>query len=577
MTLFTSCDDLFEPQPQNNIGMDMMYKNTTYAESVLGNAYIVAKMMSSPNNSEVATDDAVSNDPNNSYRQMATGRWTSNSNPIDCWTNCRAAIQYTNIFLDRVDEIEWAKEEQPRWMYRDRLKGEALGLRAIYMYYLLRSHGGFDANGNLLGVPIVVHEETVNSNFNVPRNTFKECYDQMMADAKAAIELLPTEYGAAYYDQIRARFPEATEGEIARVFGEKFCGRLSGRIIEAFISRASLLAASPAFAEGSGVKWADAADAAAVVLDRIGGIAGMDMLGGTWYCDPTMKDLGAAQCPAEVMWRSEKGNNHDRESDMFPPTLYGKGRINPTQNFVDAFPMENGYPVSDLANSGYNPSNPYEGRDPRLSQYVLFNGGQAGHTNKVISTAADGTTNDALNKIETSTRTGYYLKKLCRQDVNLDPSSTTDQLHYTAYIRFTEMFLNYAEAANEAWGPTGQGTHGYSAYDVIQAIRMRAGIGLDNEDAYLESVKTNKDKMRELIRNERRIELSFEGFRFYDLRRWKVSLEEINAPATGIKIAGGSYDVFDVDKRVFQPYTYYGPIPYSEVLKYSNLQQNAGW
>ena len=88
------------------------------------------------------------------------------------------------------------------------------------------------------------------------------------------------------------------------------------------------------------------------------------------------------------------------------------------------------------------------------------------------------------------------------------------------------MYLAYAEAANEAWGPTEDNGHGYSAYDVIKAIRKRAGVGGES-DPYLENVcKGSKDKMRELIRNERRLELCFEGFRFWDLRRWKEDLNE---------------------------------------------------
>lgn len=63
-------------------------------------------------------------------------------------------------------------------------------------------------------------------------------------------------------------------------------------------------------------------------------------------------------------------------------------------------------------------------------------------------------------------------------------------------------------------GPQGEGTHGYSAYDVVKAIRQRAGIGENGSDPYLESIKGDRDKMRELIRNERRLELCFEGFRF---------------------------------------------------------------
>ena len=116
----------------------------------------------------------------------------------------------------------------------------------------------------------------------------------------------------------------------------------------------------------------------------------------------------------------------------------------------------------------------------------------------------------------TSTRTGY-MKKLLRMDVNCNPSNIVDKNHYTARLRYTEFFLNYAEAANETWGPTGTGSNSFSAYDIIKKIRQRAGIGLENGDPYLESCKGNKEAMRELIRNERRIELCFEGFRFYDL------------------------------------------------------------
>ena len=143
-------------------------------------------------------------------------------------------------------------------------------------------------------------------------------------------------------------------------------------------------------------------------------------------------------------------------------------------------------------------------------------------------------------------------------------------------MRYTEFFLNYAEAANEAYGPTGKGSHNYSAYDVIKAIRKRAGVGLENGDAYLESIKENKDKMRELIRNERRIELSFEGFRFWDIRRWGLSLTE-TAKGMSINNAAATYGVINVDTRNYKDYQQYGPIPYSEVLKYSNLQQNQGW
>ena len=81
--------------------------------------------------------------------------------------------------------------------------------------------------------------------------------------------------------------------------------------------------------------------------------------------------------------------------------------------------------------------------------------------------------------------------------------------------------------------------------------------------------------MRELIQNERRLELCFEGFRFWDIRRWKNNITE---PAKGVRIESGEYTVLEsVERRAYQDYMYYGPIPYGEVIKFDNLLQNKGW
>lgn len=476
---FTSCGDLFVPEKENNLGIDYMNNNASYAEGVLGNAYTRIPCSSFPFD-EVATDDAVSNDATNSYRKMASGTWTSDNNPEERWRNCRAAIMYINLFLSRAENVTWASDTIASHMYKDREIGEAYGLRAMYLYYLLQAHAGYATDGTLLGVPIVTDPETTSSNFNVPRNTFKECMQAIYDDCDKALALLPTKYVDISSDaDIPSKYQKigATQSEFNRVFGAKFNGRMDGAIVEAFRSKAALLAASPAYNSDSGVTWADAANYAATVLDRIGGVSGMDPTGWTWYTNTTEIDgLANGSNPAEILWRGEKSSDSTWEATNFPPTLYGRGRINPTQNFVNAFPMANGYPISD-AESGYNASDPYANRDPRLAAYVVLNGSTEGVQSSVITTAVDGTTKDALNKVSgSSTRTGYYLRKLLRQDVNLNPTSVTKQYHYTPRIRYTEIFLNYAEAANEAWGPTGNGGHGYSAYDVIKAIRSRAGV-----------------------------------------------------------------------------------------------------
>ncbi|GET21428.1 RagB/SusD family nutrient uptake outer membrane protein [Prolixibacter denitrificans] len=578
----SSCDDLFDPAIENIRGLDAMYKEPTYAQGVLANAYILLPYSSTPN-SDVATDDAVSNDNSNNYLMMATGSWTAANNPMSQWQDRRNAIQYLNLFLSNADQVEWSKDEVVRTMYNDRLKGEAYGLRAVQMYYLLLAHGGWTEDGRLLGFPIVTQPEDATSDFNQNRNTFQECVDQIFADAKKAIELLPLDYGNVADDQVPQKYKDlgvTNASDYNRVNGNLMRGRITGRIVEAVRAQVALLAASPSYSAGTNVTWEDAANYAATVLDRIGDVGGMDPNGDTWYANISeIEALASGVTPAEIIWRSDVGQSNTLETDNFPPSLYGSGRINPTQNLVNAFPMENGYPISDQS-SNYDPANPYANRDPRLSNYVVFNESTQGPNNDVIVTGTYGDNNDAINRENgLSTRTGYYLRKLLRYDCNPDPQYNTEQKHYTARIRYTEIFLDYAEAANEAWGPTGTGSHTFSAYDVVKAIRARAGVGTANNDAYLESVKGDQDKMRELIRNERRLELCFENHRFWDLRRWKVP--NLNETATGIQIDNSNgtliYKPIDVEGRDYKDYMYYGPIPYGEIQKWSNLEQNAGW
>ena len=583
--LFTSCEDLFEPAIENIRGLDAMYKEPTYAQGILANAYILLPYSSNPN-SDVATDDAVSNDINNGYLKMATGSWSSNNNPMSQWQDRKNAIQYLNIFLENADSVVWAKDEVIRTIYNDRLKGEAYGLRALQMYYLLKAHGGWTSDGRLLGVPIVTKPETPSSDFNQPRNTFQECIDQIFADATKAIELLPLDFGDISNAQIPQKYQDlgvTNASDYNRVNGNHMRGRITRRIVEAIRPQVALLAASPAYSSGTTVTWQDAANYAATVLDRINGVSGLAANGGTWYVKDQIEGLASGVTPAEIIWRGDIGQSNSLEADNFPPSLYGKGRVNPTQNLADAFPMVNGYPIGDPAGS-FDPANPYVNRDPRLLNYIVVNESKQGPNDDVIITGTYNTnTNtykDGINKESgSSTRTGYYMRKLLRKDCNPNPQFNTQQKHYTTRIRYTEIFLAYAEAANEAWGPTGTGTHTYSAYDVIKAIRKRAGVGTANNDAYFESIKGDQVKMRELIRNERRLELCFENSRFWDLRRWKVS--NLNETARGMQITKpGSlliYSPIDVETRNYKDYMYYGPIPYNEILKFNSLVQNMGW
>ena len=585
-----SCQDMFEPADENNRQEDAMYEESKYAAGLLMYGYSRLPYSTSTE-TDVATDDAVTNNTNSNFLNMATGTWSSERDPMSKWNSCKDGIQYVNKFLTIVDKVKWAPSAASKQqMFIDRQKGEAYGLRALFYYNLLQAHGGYADDDILYGVPLLTEPEDGSSDFNQPRALFSDCVKLCFADCDSAMKYLPMDYIDVTSEEIPAKYKalgaETTGYNL--VFGTRSRGLMSGKIAEAIKAQVALLAASPAFRDQSGVTSAEAAVLCANVLKRIGGLEGFDETGNIWYKNKTKLEPSASEMP-EILWRADRSKDASQERENFPPTLYGNGRVNPSQNLVDAFPMRNGRPITD-PKSGYDPKNPYANRDLRLDDNILYNGMTFRKT--VIITGTYPNENDEsldnINYGNTSTRTGYYLKKLLRDDVSPLGSSLVEQQHIYPRIRYTEIFLAYAEAANDAWGPKADPTGvGFTAYDVIKAIRTRAGLGkdefgrpLEEGDAYLEECASDQAKMTNLIRNERRIELCFENKRFWDLRRWKMPLDET---VKGVMIDRNdegelSYTIIDVEERKYDnSYQWYGPIPKGEVLRWSNLKQNKGW
>jgi hypothetical protein len=593
--LFVSCDDMFEPADENTRQEDAMYEESEYAHGLLMYGYDRLPYITT-SQTDVATDDAVTNVKNSNYKNMATGTWASDNNPMSVWDNCKDGIQYVNKFLSIVEKTKWAPSAASKQqMFIDRLKGEAFGLRALFYYYLLQAHGGYSEDGQLLGVPLLTLPEDGSSDFNQPRASFADCVKQCFVDCDSAMFYLPFDYADIDNDDaVPAKYRSlgANYSNYNLVFGTKSQNLMSAKCAEAIKAQIALLAASPAFRDQSGVTSAEAATLCANVLKRIGGMEGFDPTGNIWYKNKTKLEPSAGEMP-EILWREDRHKNASQESDNFPPTLYGNGRVNPSQNLVDAFPMRNGRPITDPS-SGYNPKDPYANRDPRLADDILYNGVTFRRmliiTGSYPAVVGDKSyTDDNIGSISTSTITGYYMLKHLRDDVSPQSSSLIEQQHIYPRIRYTEIFLAYAEAANDAWGPKADPTGvGFTAYDVIKAIRARAGLAtneigmpLPEGDVYLEECATDQAKMTNLIRNERRIELCFENKRFWDLRRWLLPLNET---VKGVQIDRNddtgelTYTIFDVERRDFDnSYQCYGPIPKGEVLKWSNLKQNKGW
>ena len=558
-TSMVSCDSILEPIDENRLDFDFVKTDPESAEGVLLNGY--SRIPNQFTFNDVATDDAVNNQLNNSFKRMALGELNAQFNPISRWNNYES-ILWLNQFLDIVEanEIVWSTNDEINEMFYMRMEGEALALRALHHFYILQAHAGVGTSGQLLGVPYLTDFIESNGDFNTPRLSFEATVEAILKDIDAALALLPTDY-SNNPSLVDEWYQDFDFSNYQVVNGKNYNLRMSGRVAKALKARVALFAASPSFLNDQ-TYYNMAANISSEVLNTIGGVAGLAPNGVNYFTTYNEKN------DVEMIWRGniQGSPNSGIESRMFPPSVNGRGEVNPTQNFVDAFPMKSGLPATTA--NGYDPQNPYANRDPRLEEYVVVNGSSFGGGD--INTGVGGNV-DRLDSIpEFSTKTGYYLKKLLRPDVRLnDDGSSVGQRHYDVYFRYTELFLIFAEAANEIGGPDQQ-INGISPRDVIQAIRQRAGI--DQPDAYLASIAT-QDEMRNLIRNERRLELSFEGHRFWDLRRWGLSLNE---PVKGYFFDGTNYiNLPSVEIRNFL--SEYMPIPNNEVLRFPIIEQNASW
>ena len=558
-TSMVSCDSILEPIDENRLDFDFVKTDPESAEGVLLNGY--SRIPNQFTFNDVATDDAVNNQLNNSFKRMALGELNAQFNPISRWNNYES-ILWLNQFLDIVEanEIVWSTNDEINEMFYMRMEGEALALRALHHFYILQAHAGVGTSGQLLGVPYLTDFIESNGDFNTPRLSFEATVEAILKDIDAALALLPTDY-SNNPSLVDEWYQDFDFSNYQVVNGKNYNLRMSGRVAKALKARVALFAASPSFLNDQ-TYYNMAANISSEVLNTIGGVAGLAPNGVNYFTTYNEKN------DVEMIWRGniQGSPNSGIESRMFPPSVNGRGEVNPTQNFVDAFPMKSGLPATTA--NGYDPQNPYANRDPRLEEYVVVNGSSFGGGD--INTGVGGNV-DRLDSIpEFSTKTGYYLKKLLRPDVRLnDDGSSVGQRHYDVYFRYTELFLIFAEAANEIGGPDQQ-INGISPRDVIQAIRQRAGI--DQPDAYLASIAT-QDEMRNLIRNERRLELSFEGHRFWDLRRWGLSLNE---PVKGYFFDGTNYiNLPSVEIRNFL--SQYMPIPNNEVLRFPIIEQNASW
>ncbi|MFA5416955.1 MAG: RagB/SusD family nutrient uptake outer membrane protein [Bacteroidales bacterium] len=488
-----------------------------------------------------ATDDAEYVWNTSNVRIMNDGTW-SKINTIDTqWGNSYTAIRAANQFLDN-----FTLSALDRYLYQPNYNDvvaqfinyryEARFLRAFYHFELAKRYGDIPLADR------VFTEEEVNSLTKTP---FADVIAYIADECDSAAMYLPVSY---------TLMPGAQE-----------TGRATKGAAMALKSRALLYAASELHNPTNNTDlWKKAAKAALALIDSA------ELKG--WYTLPNNFYDFNVVTSKELILESREAKANYFEKANFPMGIEGGNTgICPSQNLVDAFEMTKASGGGEF--SWTNPVHsaaPYTNRDQRLNRTVLRDGST--FKGSVIQTYIGGTNAQPL---EGATKTGYYLRKLLVETINLAPASTTTADHYWPVFRYAEILLNYAEAMNEAFPANSQytdGTYGRSAEWALNKVRSRA---LINEVSGL-----NYANFQKKVRNERRVELAFEDHRFWDIRRWKIADETKTIYGTKVELVGAN-KVYTpnqvVATRFWHDRMYLYPIPASEGFINPNLGQNTGW
>jgi hypothetical protein len=584
LALFSACSKYLDPYPNGDYSTDEIWKYQNMVQGLVGSCYDNMPWNYDDNEGvflDVATDDAVSTDPGRNTRRMAVGSLTNGNDPfLTYWDRDYRSIRQVNLFLKdrRGFNTKFLIQANVDSVVRYRLQGEAFGLRAWFYWDLLQKFGGKGiGKGQMLGVPIILEPIVIGEVTNLSRNTYDQCVNQIIADCDSAIKYLPI----AHRDFL------VTNPSFLNYAGGRYWGRLDGITMKAIKSNVYLTWASPLFNSSNDLtRWEKAAQYAKEVMDfkinvdgaRTGGFKKDNAVN---WLDPNS---------GEIVFSARYSSGNDAMERLFyPGGFQGYGAIGATQELVDAFPMMNGYPISD-SRSLYNPKDPYANRDPRFYSNIFYNMAQAKRitTNGVMYTFENWANGgkDAVGAVPTNSLTNYHIKKYVYMGLNWSDASVNRQPHTKMFIRWTHMVLNFAEAANKVVGPTDAAKFGLSAKEAMSYLRTRktydgAALYTTATDLYLNEVSSDAAKFNDFVKNERRIETCFEGKRFYDLRRWSTNLTELNKSVHKADIQKNTDGTFTYDlTKEAEVRTYksaYLPIPYNEVLRMSNLEQNEGW
>jgi hypothetical protein len=564
----TACSDILDKTDLTGID-ERTWDHESTATLYLNRLYDVA-MPTWPNLAGTATLPTAIHDVSDDYNGGDQKIWygtlsVDNINDFfggNASNNAWAYIRKINILLTEIEKGALPLD------VKTKIKAQAYFLRGWLYFQLVKLYGG---------VPYISHpQDWVTENLYVARNKTSECVDSIARDFDMASSL-PATWGSA------------DRGRITRGAALGIKGRML------------LYWASPQFNPNNDQeRWERAYKANKAAYDTLvmDGYGLFSSFANIWL------DEGNGNKEVIMLRSFDGANKASTFEDAARPNSEsngGGGNYQPTLELVNAFPTIDGLPITDPG-SGYDPVYYWKNRDPRFEATIAYNGCIWPLSNKTgrKQWTYTGVTDDK-NK---PTVTGFY----CRKNVNTSTIKDNTKLGKTDWIelRFAEVMLNLAECANA----TGRAQE---AYDLLIAIRKRAGIHPGADGMYGLKAAMSKTELFDVIINERRIELAFEGKRYDDLRRNRLfdqlngkkrsilkigvkppyTVADLEKPdATGIPLRdkldlnGPDYttyftttvDVLDTQKPINYPANYYFyAIPTSNIIRNPSIVQTAGW
>lgn len=506
---------------------------------------------------DAATDDGTATMQSSNIHKLGQGFQSSSSTIESCWSNSYDGISqtlFTQKYLTEVSLFLNGKTDAQVKVIKDNCIAQALGLRALYEFDLLRHYGGY---------PIMDHfmEFTDPAFKTLKRNSFEEC-------VKNIVYLCDT--ARTNLNVADAEFGRMEKGTVLAIKAKTLVFAASALYNQSTNQNPLLGYINPSPVDIQ-ARWEKAAEACAAVINLKNGAANR-------YALSTNYATLFNTCPNnEFIAFFDTPKSNALENRQYPFTLsktQGGGSV-PSQQFVDAFTNSDGSTYSRAINETPN----YTTRDKRFAQIIGYNGSTYG-TTKIYTQLGTGETADGLNKQQDrSTTTGYYLKKFLDTSINFSIGTPVTTFHLFPIIRLADIYLLYAEAMTQAYGFEADPIpFGLTAKAAVQKVRTRAGFS--TTDKYYDGA-TDKVSQLQKIYDERRIELCFEECRYFDLRRWMLT-DVLKQPIKGMKIQNDNglltySDITVDDKRTFEDKMYFTPIPLTETQIFTGLQQNPGW